>query len=274
MTHNALRDELLRLAETAAVDSNERIRILESLLTRRVCRRLAIYPLPDDFLLSVVIPVFNEISTVEEVVRRVRNSGVSCEIVLVDDGSTDGTRQLLENWRGQSDLIVLFHDANLGKGAALRTGFAKARGEVLVIQDADLEYDPQDFVPLLQPIIEDQADVVYGSRFSGNIRPVYPYWHQTANRLITLLSNMFSNRKLTDVETCYKMFRRDVLARIAPSLRESGFGIELEITAKLARMRDVRIFERPIQYNARSYAEGKKIGWKDALWAMWCAVRY
>jgi len=230
--------------------------------------------LPNGFRLSVVIPVFNEVATIEETVQRVRDSGVPCEIILVDDGSTDGTRDLLDGWRDQEDLTILMHEANRGKGAALRTGFTKAQGDIVIIQDADLEYDPSDYRHLIQPILDDRADVVYGYRFRGPDREVPRFWHHTANRSITFLSNLFTNLKLTDVETCYKVFRRDVLMRIAPSLKEDGFGIELEITARLARLGDVRIHERPITYTARTYADGKKIGWRDALRALWCVVRY
>ncbi len=183
-------------------------------------------------------------------------------------------KAILQQFDTDEDVHVLLHETNQGKGAALRTGFARACGDTVLIQDADLEYDPSEYRLLLQPIIEGRADVVYGSRFRSSCRSVPRFWHSTGNRLITLLSNLRTNLKLTDVETCYKVFRRDILARITPHLRERGFGVELEITARLARLDGVRIFERPISYSPRSYAQGKKINWRDALRAIWCALRY
>jgi glycosyltransferase involved in cell wall biosynthesis len=260
--------------ELAGSDSRDAIGFLEQLLGPAVCRRLGIYRLSDDFLLSVVIPVFNEVHTVDEVIRRVRGCGIRCELILVDDGSTDGTRAVLEKYRDQHDIQVLLHDTNQGKGAALKSGFQRARGDVVVIQDADLEYDPADYSRLLQPIIEDQADVVFGSRFIGDSHRVLYFWHSAGNQFLTLVSNLFTNLNLSDIETCYKMFRREIIQQIAPTLQEKRFGIEPELTAKVARIPGVRIYERPISYSGRTYAQGKKIGWRDGLRALWCILKY
>ena len=217
-----------------------RVELLKKLLGSDVCRKLGIYAIPEGFKLSVVIPVYNEVRTLAQVVERVRGTGLPLEIVIVDDGSTDGTRDLLARWadgteRSNADLIVVLHERNQGKGGALRTGFSRCTGDVIVVQDADLEYDPQDFRALLQPIVEDRADVVYGSRFSHVDGQVHHYWHRWGNQLITRLSNWKSGRTLTDVETCYKMVRRELIQQVAPALRERGFGIELELTFKLAQ---------------------------------------
>lgn len=253
---------------------NNAVELLEQLLTPAVCKRLGLYRIPDSFLLSVVIPIYNEVHTLRQLVERVREVPVPMELILVDDGSTDGTRDLLEEFHGQPRTTVLLHPQNRGKGAAIRTGFARANGDVVVIQDADLEYDPSEYPLLLLPIVEDEADVVYGSRFSSRSRRVPRYWHSTINRLITLLSNMKTNLKLTDVETCYKLIRRETLQKILPSLREEGFGIEIEMTAKLAKLRGIRFYERPIGYAPRSHEEGKKIGFRDGIRALWCIVKY
>jgi glycosyltransferase involved in cell wall biosynthesis len=222
----------------------------------------------------VVIPVYNEIATLETLVGKVRDSGLPCEIILVDDCSSDGTRQLIESWRDQKDLKILLHERNQGKGAALRTGFRAATGDVVIIQDADLEYDPAEYRKLIQPIVEGQADVVYGSRFAGDNQRVLYFWHYMGNRFLTLMSNFFTNLNLTDMETCYKVFRRDVIQQIAPSLNENRFGIEPELTAKLANIADIRIYERPISYSGRTYAQGKKITWRDGVRALWCILKY
>ena len=242
--------------------------LLQQWLTPAVCRRLGIYPFPKGFLASVVIPVYNEEATLETVIERVRDSGVTCELIVVDDASTDGTRAVLDRWREEPNMTVLQHRTNQGKGAALRTAFPHVRGDVVIIQDADLEYDPGQYRALLQPIVEDRADIVYGSRFLGADRSVPRFWHHTANRLITAVSNLRTNLKLTDVETCYKVVRRTLLDRIAGKLRENGFGIEVELTARLARLPGVRFYELPIRYTARSYAAGKKIRFVDGLRAV------
>lgn len=272
--HTATSDPHAVAEAIAGMNDTERTGLLLQLLDPATSRRLGVYQLPDDFVLSVVIPVYNEIKTLRHVVDCVRQCGVPTEIVIVDDGSTDGTRDLLNEMRRDPDLRIIFHERNQGKGAALRTGFQAATGTAIIIQDADLEYDPAEFRYLVQPIAEGDADVVYGSRFSGNNRQVFRYWHAQGNRFLTMLSNWFTNLSLTDMETCYKVFRREVLQEIAPTLREQRFGIEPELTAKVAKMRDVRIYERPISYRGRSYAEGKKIGWKDGVRAIWCIIRY
>ena len=263
---SALGDAIVDLATQLAArvgsadDRDAVLQVLHQLLTPAVCRRLGIYAWPE-FLLSVVIPVFNEEATVATLIERVRKVGAPCEIIVVDDASTDGTAAALSAIPDHRNLRIIRHDQNLGKGAAIRTGLAQMQGDIVIIQDADLEYDPAEYPLLLQPILEDRADIVYGSRFSSTDRPVSRYWHQTANRMVTWLSNMCTNLKLTDVETCYKVMRREMVQQILPTLRENGFGIELEITAKLARIEGVRFYELPISYSPRGYADGKKIGW-------------
>ncbi len=271
------REILEQLAGVGSADEltdDLRCELLEKLLGSAVCRKLGVYRFPPGFLLSVVIPVYNEVRTLAEVVRRVRTADVPCEIILVDDGSTDGTRDLLRSWEGQNDLRILFHERNQGKGAALKTGFAHVRGSAVVVQDADLEYDPAEFKYLLQPIVQQQADVVFGSRFSGDSHRVLYFWHYMGNRFLTALSNWFTNLNLTDMETCYKVFRREVIDQIAPTLQEMRFGFEPEITAKVASIPGIRIYERSISYCGRTYAEGKKITWRDGLRALWCIVKY
>ncbi len=270
----ALRERLMEMVATDAESEGQRIAALEAILGKTLCDRLSIYRLAEGFRLSVVIPVFNEVQTVEAVVERVRASGVPCEIIVVDDGSTDGTRELLQSWPAQSDLKILLHQRNMGKGAALRSGFGAVTGDVVIVQDADLEYDPQEYRRLIQPIVAGQADVVYGSRFSGDSQRVLYFWHYVANRMLTTLSNAFTNVNLSDMETCYKVFRREVIEQITPALRENRFGIEPELTAKMASIPGVRIFERPITYSGRTYEQGKKIGWRDGFRALWCILRY
>jgi len=232
-------------------------------------------------LISVVIPVFNERQTLPELLRRVRAVDFPKELVLVDDGSTDGTRAWLEQLeRGevalaegvnQNQLRVLFQPANQGKGAAIRRGFEAASGDVLIVQDADLEYDPQDIPSVVKPILDGVADVVFGSRFAGTPRRVLYYWHSVMNHALTTLSNMTSGLNLTDMETCYKAFRREVIQSI--QLEEDRFGIEPELTAKVARGR-WRVYEVPISYHGRTYAEGKKIGWRDGVRALYAIGKY
>jgi predicted HTH domain antitoxin len=223
--------------------------------------------------LSVVMPCYNERETLKTILERVRAVEIPKEIIIVDDCSGDGTRDILRNEiEGRyPDVKVLYHDRNQGKGAALRTGFAHATGTVILVQDADLEYNPQEYYRLLQPILDGHADVVYGSRFAGGSRRVHLYWHAVGNHVLTTLSNMFTNLNLTDMETCYKVFRREVLEGI--EIRQNRFGFEPEITAKIAKRR-ARVYEIPISYHGRDYSEGKKIGWKDGLQALYCIVRY
>ncbi|HKA15956.1 MAG TPA: glycosyltransferase family 2 protein [Myxococcota bacterium] len=222
---------------------------------------------------SIVIPCFNEEKTVEALVGAVCASELpDKEIVLVDDASTDATWEIVHTVLAGRIDKVLRHDRNRGKGAALRTGFAAATGDVVLVQDADLEYDPREYPKLLRPIFEDRADVVFGSRFSGgeSHRVLY-FWHAVMNKMLTLLSNVLTDLNLTDMEVCYKAFRREVLQRI--ELEEDRFGFEPEITAKVARL-GVRIYEVGVSYAGRTYAEGKKIGWRDGLHAVWCVLKY
>ncbi len=243
------------------------------LLGPAVCRRLGIFPLPAGFVLSVVVPVYNEATTVERAIARLRSTGLPLQIILVNDGSTDGSHEVLDALPASDDLTVIHHPANAGKGAAVRTGFAAAKGDCVVVQDADLEYDPNDFRWLLQPLVAGEADVAYGTRYGHCDRQVSPWWHQAVNGLITGLCNLAIGLRLSDVETCYKMVRRDLLQDLVPDLKENRFGIEIELTAKLAKRR-LRFTERPIRYQHRWYDEGKKIGWKDGVSALWCIVRY
>jgi glycosyltransferase involved in cell wall biosynthesis len=227
--------------------------------------------------LSIVIPVYNEKATVESLLAQVVAAplpeGVERELVVVDDGSSDGTLPLLRRLAEQGTLPfrLIEHERNRGKGAALRTGFAATTGDIVLIQDADLEYDPCEYPGLLKPILDDKADVVYGSRFLGGPRRVLFFWHYVGNKLLTLMSNMFTDLNLSDMETCYKVFRGDLVRGL--DLRSDRFGIEPELTAKVAKAQ-ARIYEVPISYHGRTYAEGKKIGWRDGVSAMWAIVRY
>ena len=221
--------------------------------------------------LSVIIPVYNEVQNIREILRRVQATGLAWEIVIIDDGSTDGTREILKELDGTDQIRVILHEKNQGKGAAVRTGFGEAKGDVFLIQDADLEYDPRDYPAILKPLEEGLADVVYGSRYSGTEILVDSFWHYFGNRLLTAFSNVLSNVHLTDMETCYKMMRSAIFKDLLLECRR--FGIEPELTAKLAR-RKCRIYEVPISYKARRFDEGKKIGWRDAIAACWYVVKY
>ena len=228
--------------------------------------------MPTEPVLSVIVPAFNEAGTIETVAQRLRALPLKLEIIAVDDGSTDGTGAVLDRLaRGQVVNQVLHHPANRGKGAALRSGIAAATGDIIVVQDADLEYDPADLPALVMPIRNGRADAVYGSRFQGGPHRVLFFWHMVGNGFLTFLSNMFTNLNLTDVETCYKLVRADVMKRVP--LTSNRFGFEVEITARLAQAR-ARIWELPISYDGRTYAEGKKITWRDGFAAVFHILRY
>ena len=221
--------------------------------------------------LSIIIPVYNEQNTLRTLLARVEAVDYEKEIVLVDDCSTDGTREIVQDYQGQDGYTVLMHSKNLGKGAALRSGFAEAKGDIIIIQDADLEYDPREYGNLLEPILDGRAVVVYGSRFLGGPHRVMFFWHYLGNMVLTTLSNMTTNLNLTDMETCYKAFTRKVLDSL--TLKCNRFGFEPEFTSKVAR-KNFRIYEVPISYSGRDYTEGKKIGWKDGIAAIWFIIRF
>lgn len=246
---------------------------MHALLGRDACRQLGIFALPVDFCLSVIIPVFNESDTVASVVQRVRDTGLPLQIILINDGSSDGTAAAIDAFREDADIELIHHSENQGKGAAIRSGAAVARGDVIVIQDADREYDPADFRYLLQPIISGQADIAYGTRYGHCDRQLSPWWHQAINGLLSGLASLAIGIRLSDIETCYKMAPRKHFDAVLEELTESRFGIEIELTARWAR-RGLRFTERPIRYEHRWYDEGKKIGWRDGVRALWCIVKY
>jgi glycosyltransferase involved in cell wall biosynthesis len=221
--------------------------------------------------LSVIIPVYNEVQNIREILKRVQATGLAWEILIVDDGSTDGTRDILKELDGTDQIRVVLHEENQGKGAAVRTGFSEAKGDVFLIQDADLEYDPRDYPNILKPIEEGVADVVYGSRFLGGPRRSTMFWHMIANKLLTFATNILYNNILTDMETGYKVFRREVLDGI--TIHSNSFNFEPEFTAKILKKK-VRIFEVPISFNPRDYADGKKIKLHDAFEAIWALLKY
>jgi glycosyltransferase involved in cell wall biosynthesis len=268
-------EPLLQHVRGLPANSPEKVALLQQLLGEGVCRHLGIYPLPPGFKLSVVIPVYNEKRWIHEILRRVKAQPFPKEIILVEDCSTDGTRDILKELDGKDpELRIFFQPKNQGKGAALREGFKHAVGDVILVQDADLEYNPDEYGKLIQPILDNRADVVFGSRFIGETHRVLYFWHYVANLFLTTLSNMFTNLNLTDMETCYKVFRREVLQGI--NIKSDRFGFEPEITAKVARKKNPkwRIYEIPISYSGRTYEEGKKIRPKDGINALYCILRY
>ena len=271
-THNPIdthgnKDDARRLWSRSHVEA------MQSQLGQSVCRQLAIFALPDGFCLSVIVPVFNESGTVMGIVDRLLATGIPMEIILIDDGSVDGTSEAVDQLPTDLGVTVIHHPTNLGKGAAIQTGIRSASGDVIVIQDADQEYDPSDFRFLLQPILAGEADIAYGTRYGHCDRQLSPWWHQAVNNGITLLASVAIGIRLSDIETCYKMAPREHFLAISDELRESRFGIEIELTARWAR-RGLTFTERPIRYHHRWYDEGKKIGWRDGISALWCILKY
>jgi glycosyltransferase involved in cell wall biosynthesis len=270
-------DDMNALLRRVAADPAQRLEVLHKLLGEAACRQIGIYPVPPGFKLSVVIPVYNEERWLGELVRRVQAVQIPKELILINDFSTDGTPAILKQMEQNYDNVRVFHQPqNMGKGAALREGFKHCTGDLVIVQDADWEYDPAEFPKLIQPILDGRADVVIGSSFIGESHRVLYYWHSVANKALTLLSNWFTNLNLTDMETCYKVFRREIIQNM--TLRSNRFGFEPEVTAKIARKRKGqprwRIYEVPISYSGRTYEEGKKIGLKDAFQALYCIVRF
>jgi glycosyltransferase involved in cell wall biosynthesis len=274
---DAIAKQLAPLIEQMASDPNTRAAVLQQLLGEAACRQIGIYPIPPGFKLSVVIPVYNEERWLAELVRRVQAVEIPKELILVNDCSKDNTPAILAQLEKQYDNVRVFHQPkNMGKGAALREGFKHCTGDVVIVQDADWEYDPGEFPKLIQPILDGRADVVIGSRFIGEQHRVLYYWHSVGNKVLTTLSNWCTNLNLTDMETCYKVFKREVIQGI--NLKSNRFGFEPEVTAKIARKRKGqppwRIYEVPISYSGRTYEEGKKIGMKDGFQALYCIIRY
>ena len=260
--------------------SPEWLKVQQQTIGDSACKQLGFYAIPDDQRLSVVIPVYNEEATLRDLVERVREVPIRKEMILVNDCSKDRSSEIMKELEDEAAgddfnrIRTFHHDINQGKGAALRTGFSHVDGDIVIIQDADLEYDPSEYPRLLKPIIEDKADVVYGSRFLGDqAHRVLYYWHYLGNQFLTILSNCFTNLNLTDMETCYKVFRRSVIDELTPKLQQNRFGFEPEITARVAR-RKHRIYEMSVSYSGRTYAEGKHIGWRDGFKALWCIVRF
>lgn len=253
--------------------SDDYVDEMTALLGQSVCRQLGIFRLPAGFCLSVIVPVYNEQATIATVVDRLRGTGLPMQIILVDDGSNDGSAAVLDSMASDEDIDVIVHPINAGKGAAIRTGIGAAKGDVIVIQDADQEYDPNDFRMLLQPIIAGDADVAYGTRYGHCDRSLSPWWHQTINGLLTGLASIAIGIRMSDVETCYKMSTAENFRAVLPKLVENRFGIEIELTARWAR-RGLRFTERPIRYHHRWYDEGKKIGWRDGVSALRCIAKY